>query len=97
MPDMTPPELRSEANGIINFMGGLASVFFVLIGGSYLYAANRNLPFMATGVVMVISLVIIMRFIKEPIAYEPAEKKEKIRILKKTIGDVFAAKDQKKP
>lgn len=93
MPDMTPPELRSEANGIINFMGGLASVF-VLIGGSYLYAANRNLPFMATGVVMVISLVIIMRFIKEPIAYEPAEKKEKIRIFK-TIGAVFVAKDQK--
>lgn len=93
MPDMTPPELRSEANGIINFMGGLASVF-VLIGGSFMYAANRNLPFMATGIVMVISLIIIIRFIKEPTTYVPSEKKENVPILK-TIRDVIGAKDQK--
>lgn len=93
MPDMTPPELRSEANGIINFMGGLASVF-VLIGGSYMYAANRNLPFLATGVVMILSLVIIMLYIKEPTTYVATEKKERVKI-GRTIMDIAAAKDKK--
>lgn len=94
MPDMTPPELRSEANGIINFMGGLASVF-VLIGGSYMYAANRNLPFLATGIVMIISLMIIMRYIKEPTTYVPSEKKEEKVKITSAFKEISSMKDNK--
>ena len=58
MPDITPAPLRSKANGIINFMGGLASVF-VLVGGAFLYRLNGNLPFIMTAVLMVLALLIL--------------------------------------
>jgi MFS family permease len=65
MPDITPAPLRSKANGIINFMGGLASVF-VLMGGSFLYRMNENLPFIITALLMFIALAFLVKFIKEP-------------------------------
>lgn len=65
MPDITPPALRSRANGIINFMGGLAAVF-VLMGGSFLYKQNKNLPFIMTAILMVLALLLLLKFIKEP-------------------------------
>lgn len=65
MPDITPAPLRSKANGIINFMGGLASVF-VLVGGSFLYRRNPNLPFIITAVLMVLALLLLLKYIKEP-------------------------------
>ena len=85
MPDITPAPLRSKANGIINFMGGLASVF-VLIGGAMLYKLNHNLPFIMTAVLMVLALLMLMRFIKEPEVGERAAE-EKVGVLKsvKTI------------
>lgn len=65
MPDITPAPLRSKANGIINFMGGLASVF-VLLGGSFLYKANKNYPFFFTAGLMFFALFMLIKFIKEP-------------------------------
>lgn len=80
MPDITPAPLRSKANGIINFMGGLASVF-VLLGGAFLYRLNGNLPFIMTAVLMVLALLILMKFIKEPEVGEKAEE-EKVGLRK---------------
>lgn len=91
MPDMTPAPLRSEANGIINFMGGLASVF-VLIGGSKLYAMNKSLPFTVTGIIMIFSLFMLVKFIKEPKSYIKAE--EKVKILPMLKG-IFKNKERK--
>lgn len=65
MPDITPAPLRSKANGIINFMGGLGSVF-VLMGGSFLYRANPNYPFVFTAFMMTFALLLLVRYIKEP-------------------------------
>jgi len=65
MPDITPAPLRSKANGIINFMGGLASVF-VLMGGAILYRANKNYPFIMTAILMIVALFLLLKFIKEP-------------------------------
>ena len=65
MPDITPPPLRSKANGIINFMGGLASAL-VLIGGSFLYDANKIYPFLLTAILMFFALFMLIKFIKEP-------------------------------
>ena len=36
MPDITPSEKRSQANGIINFMGGLGAIIAFMDGGSAL-------------------------------------------------------------
>ncbi|MDN5299756.1 MAG: hypothetical protein PWP51_2309 [Clostridiales bacterium] len=81
MPDITPPPLRSQANGIINFMGGLASVF-VLIGGAFLYNMAHMLPFILTAVLMVFALFMLLKFIKEPTQYVAAsEEREKLGTL----------------
>ena len=80
MPDITPAPLRSKANGIINFMGGLASVF-VLIGGSFLYKANKNYPFVFTALMMFFALGMLLKYIKEPNIGEKAAE-ERIGIIK---------------
>jgi len=85
MPDITPAPLRSKANGIINFMGGLASVF-VLIGGAVLYKRNPNYPFIFTAIMMFFALFILMKFIKEPpIGEISAEKRISLRTSIKEI------------
>lgn len=91
MPDITPAPLRSKANGIINFMGGLASVF-VLIGGSMLYKINHNYPFIFTAVMMFFALFMLMKFIKEPqIGENAAEKRISIRA---SIKEIWTDKDR---
>ena len=51
MPDHTPPQKRSTANGIINLMGGLGGLlaFFVL---APLYDLSRAYPFLLGGLVL---------------------------------------------
>ena len=44
MPDVTPPEERSRANGIINFMGGVGALL-ALFGGAWLYRLDPSYPF----------------------------------------------------
>lgn len=91
MPDITPPPLRSKANGIINFMGGLASVF-VLVGGSFLYRANRNYPFVLTAIMMIFALGMLMKFIKEPkIGEKAAEDRISIRA---SIREIWSSDDK---
>src|SRR6185369_17631400 len=41
MPDITPSEKRSQANGIINFMGGVGAIVALQTGG-LLYDMNPN-------------------------------------------------------
>lgn len=64
MPDMTPPHLRSKANGVINFMGGLGSLiaFFV---GARLYDVNPVLPFVMCSLFMIGVLFLLQWKIKE--------------------------------
>jgi len=67
MPDVTPAPLRSEANGIINMMGGIGSIIAFFFGGmlSDLRGDKFYAFFMAT-VIMIIALVILLVFIREP-------------------------------
>ena len=72
MPDITPSPKRSQANGIINFMGGLGAIIAFLIG-SKLYSQNIAFPFwMGSGLVL-FSAVLVFIFIKEPKEYEETE------------------------
>jgi MFS family permease len=48
MPDITPSRFRSQANGIINFMGGLGALL-VFFGGKPLYDRRVSLPFLVGG------------------------------------------------
>jgi Na+/melibiose symporter-like transporter len=73
MPDITPSQYRSQANGIINFMGGVGAIIS-FIGGAALYKMNPAFPFwMGSGLVIVAALLVFL-FIKEPVEYEAGEK-----------------------
>jgi Na+/melibiose symporter-like transporter len=65
MPDITPSERRSQANGIINFMGGVGSLlaFFV---GSRLYEMNPAYPFLAGAALLAISSFLVVALVDEP-------------------------------
>jgi len=64
MPDITPEEKRTKANGVINFMGGIGGII-AFGAGSALYGANPSFPFIAAAVITLLSLFILLRFIKE--------------------------------
>jgi len=88
MPDITPHEHQSKANGIINFMGGIGTIFALLVG-AILYKMNPNYPFIMTSVLVLFSLFMVFKFIKEPInssvsakdAEEPVEMRSTIKAI----------------
>jgi maltose/moltooligosaccharide transporter len=73
MPDITPSKFRSQANGIINFMGGVGAIISFL-GGSVLYKMNPSFPFWMGSGLVIISTILLFVFIKEPKVYEEVEK-----------------------
>jgi len=80
MPDLTPPELRSDGNAVINLMGGVGSLVG-MVGGTIVMAVlafTRGVPkeqidefdsfpavFLIGSVVMIIGAVVLMLFVKE--------------------------------
>ncbi|HPC06019.1 MAG TPA: MFS transporter, partial [Anaerolineaceae bacterium] len=73
MPDITPSRFRSQANGIINLMGGLGTIIASLVG-STLYEINVNFPFWMGSGLVIVAAVLVFIFIKEPKSYEEIEK-----------------------
>jgi maltose/moltooligosaccharide transporter len=77
MPDVTPSQKRSQANGIINFMGGVGAIVAFLLG-SNLYEKNPAFPFwMGSGLVILAALLVFI-FIKEPKEFAETEKQPDI-------------------
>jgi len=69
MPDITPSRFRSQANGIINFMGGIGAIIAFIFGAN-LYEMNPAYPFwLGSGLVILASLMVFI-FIREPKAFE---------------------------
>ncbi|MDF2989214.1 MAG: transporter, major facilitator family protein [Eubacterium sp.] len=86
MPDLTPAPLRSQANGIINFMGGLGSLFSFLAGGLLFKAGGMPLPFAASAALMLLSVIVLKVFVREQVNVqlhdnEPAGEELKADIL----------------
>lgn len=73
MPDITPSQYRSQANGIINLMGGIGTIIASLLG-STLYEINIAFPFWMGSVLVILSSLLVFLFIKEPKEYEESEK-----------------------
>jgi MFS family permease len=101
MPDITPSEHRSQANGVINLMGGLGTVLATLIGGT-LYRINPAYPFYLGGALVVLAALLVLIFIREPKAYiskrlHLAEKGEDAQMenkVTKNLANVFTQKDK---
>ncbi len=73
MPDVTPSAKRSQANGIINFMGGVGTIIALQTGGT-LYKLSPNFPFwLGTGLVLFAAALVLV-LIREPKEYEETTK-----------------------
>ena len=75
MPDITPSYFRSQANGIINFMGGLGALL-VFFAGKPLYDSNITYPFIAGGLLMLLASLIVVFTIKEDRPFIEEEDRE---------------------
>jgi maltose/moltooligosaccharide transporter len=73
MPDITPSQYRSQANGIINFMGGFGAIIS-FIGGGALYKMNPAFPFWMGSGLVILSAILVLIFIREPKVYGDTEK-----------------------
>jgi len=71
MPDVTPSEHRSVANGIINLMGGLGAII-AFLGGASLYEINPEYPFLLGAVLVVVAALLVFIFVREPKVYPPS-------------------------
>jgi MFS family permease len=74
MPDVTPSQYRSQANGVINLMGGVGTIIASLVG-STLYEINIAFPFWMGSVLVVLAAALVFIFIKEPKEYEKEDVK----------------------
>jgi maltose/moltooligosaccharide transporter len=73
MPDITPSPKRSQANGIINFMGGMGAIIAFLVG-SMLYKKNPSFPFWMGSGLVILAAILVLIFVKEPKEYQQTEK-----------------------
>jgi len=96
MPDITPSAYRSQANGIINFMGGLGSLL-VYFGGKPLYDTSLSLPFVVGGLAMLVACLLVVAFVREPAIVEqeaagtgPLSFAASARGLAANLKDVFS-------
>ncbi len=65
MPDITPSEKRSQANGIINFMGGIGTIIALQTGGM-LYELSPAFPFWLGSALSILAALVVFAFIREP-------------------------------
>ena len=64
MPDLTPSPLRSKANGVINFMGGLAGVIGTLALSPF-FDVNPWIPFVGGAVILCVAVAVLFSFVRE--------------------------------
>jgi maltose/moltooligosaccharide transporter len=91
MPDITPSQNRSQANGIINFMGGIGTIIALQTGG-VLYKLSPAFPFWLGSALVVIAALIVFLFIKEP--KEHAEGNEPQPSMIESLREVMSDKEK---
>jgi maltose/moltooligosaccharide transporter len=74
--DLFRPGERSKANGVINLMGGLGGAAALFAGGA-LYKIGVPLPFIVGAGVMLLAIVIVLVFVREPeLSDEPVTREK---------------------
>jgi maltose/moltooligosaccharide transporter len=91
MPDITPSKYRSQANGIINLMGGLGAII-AFLGGASLYEKNPDYPFWLGSGLVIIAAVLVFIFVREPKTYEESGEAEPS--LTDSVKELFKEKDK---
>ena len=105
MPDVTPKPLRSKANAIINLMGALGGIIYLIIT-TFLYKTTSDvyvsyLPLFAiVGGIMLLALAIVMFCVNEPKlvaeqkAYEDAHPEDDL-VVQTECGEALPAEVKK--
>jgi maltose/moltooligosaccharide transporter len=89
MPDITPSKFRSQANGVINFMGGVGAIISFLVGAQ-LYDLNPAFPFWLGSGLVIVAVLLVFIFVKEPKVFENnpnAERPDMMKSLKEILKD----------
>lgn len=103
MPDTIPGDYRSEANGVINMMGGFGLIVSTLLLTRLIRVAVQpegavsrdfsgyNLPFLIASGCILVAVLVLFVFVREKIP-EDAQKEEKIPIIA-SIKQIFKSGD----
>src|SRR5690625_2120075 len=94
MPDHTPVEKRSTANGIINFMGGVGALL-ALFALAPLYDTSIFYPFIIAGIILFIAFIVLFIVIDRKPKYVAASESEEsvaLKTFKEDIGKLFQKK-----
>jgi Na+/melibiose symporter-like transporter len=91
MPDITPSKFRSQANGVINFMGGIGAIIAFLIGAS-LYEKNTSYPFWLGSFLVIVSSLLVFAFIREPKDFVVNEEEKPSLV--KALVNLFKEKEK---
>ncbi len=95
MPDLIASKDRTIGNGIINLMGGVFAAISLFIGGGLLKAGNTQGAFIFISVGMIVSLIILVIFIREPkIENQVEEKRSVFTILRQEGIKMMKAEDK---
>lgn len=106
MPDMVPGDLRSEANGVINTMGGIATILGTILLAR-LMNVNITLPgfgsvdnvlaFPVASIFVIVAVVLLFIFVKEKsskVRNEDKQEEEKKEPILKSLKVVLGEKNK---
>ena len=102
MPDTIPGEFRSEANGVINLMGGVAAIVGTVVLGPMMNISlvlpligdiHRRAPFLLSTVLVLLATVLLFLLVKERQA-DPSEDQELREPMMKSLRSVFNAPER---
>jgi MFS family permease len=79
--DLFPSEHRSQANGIINLMGGVGAALALFGGGILFDRFGRAAPFFAGAVAMITMASVALRLIREPEKVESQSTQDESSVL----------------
>lgn len=90
MPDHTPVEKRSTANGVINFMGGVGALL-ALFALAPLYDISVSYPFVVGGILLLLAFVLLFFVVERRPPYaavggEESEEQLALQSLSSNIG-----------
>ena len=75
--DLFNAKERSKANGVINLMGGVGGLLAYFVGGLLFNSLGRSAPFIAGAIAMIVALIVVLIFVREPpqvVADQPKDK-----------------------
>ena len=106
MPDMVPADLRSEANGVINTMGGLATILGTVLLARLMDVkvnipgfgeVDKILAFPVASVFVILAVALLFVFVKEnrsTVSTEEEREEKPKEPLLKSLKEIFSEKEK---